>query len=95
MIRQYRPQRFRYTDTPRGTLPVGTIPIGTICRPHNCTSNVEVLAWIPRDYAAYERGRFTTKRIAGGHLALVRNLRNGAVFPLSDVWLLDAPEAVS
>jgi hypothetical protein len=93
MIRQYRPQRFRYLDTPRGRLEVGTIPTGTICRPHNCTSNVEVLAWIPRDYASYERGRFTTKRIAGGHLALVRNLRDGRVFPLSDTWLLDAEES--
>jgi len=92
MIRQYRAGRFHTIDTKRGRLPVGTIPIGTICRPHNCVSNVEVLAWIPRDYAAYERGRFTTKRIAGGHLALVRNLRNGRVFKISDVWLLDANE---
>lgn len=92
MIRQYGPtvSRFCYIDTPRGSTQVGVVPIGTICRPHNCTSNVEVLAWIPRDYSKYERGRFNTKRIRGGHLALVRNLRNGTIFELSDVWLLDA-----
>lgn len=93
MLRQYRAARFRYTETARGRLPVGTIPVGTICRPHNCTSNVEVLAWLPRDYARYERGRFSTKRIVGGHMALVRNLRNGRISEISDVWLIDAPEA--
>ncbi|KFI24907.1 hypothetical protein CDV52_15875 [Haematobacter missouriensis] len=36
---------------------------------------------------------FRTKRIAGGHLALVRRLRDNQVFPLSDCHLLDAPEA--
>lgn len=93
MIRQYRAGRFRYEDTPRGKMPVGTIPVGTICRPHNCRSNVEVLAWIPRDYASYERGRFVTKRVVGGHMALVRDLKSNRVFPLSDVWLLDTEEA--
>lgn len=92
MIRQYRPQRHRMIDTPRGAMPVGTIPVGTICRPHNCISNVEVLAWLPRDYATYERGQFSTKRITGGHLALVRNLRNGRTFELSDVWLREVAE---
>lgn len=89
MIRQYNPGRFRNMQTKRGTLHVGTINVGDIIRPHNCTSNVEVLGWVPRDYASYERGKFTTKRIAGGHLALVRNLRDGRVFELSDVWLID------
>jgi len=93
MLRQYRAQRHRYIETPRGWLPVGTIPVDTICRPHNCRSNVEVLAWLPRDYATYSRGRFSSKRIAGGHLALVRDLRSGRTFELSDVWLLDAEDA--
>ena len=90
MIRQYRPGRHTYTETPRGRLAVGTVPAGTICRPHGCKSNVEVLAWVPRDYSTYSRGRFATKRITGGHMALVRDLRNGRMFELSDVWLLDA-----
>lgn len=92
MLRQYRPGRFRYLDTPRGKLQVGTIDVGTIIRPHNCRNNVQVLGWIPRDYATYTRGQFSAKRIVGGHLALVRDMRNGRTFELSDVWLLDAEE---
>lgn len=97
MIRQYgyTAGTIRFEDTPRGRMPVGVIKVGAIIRPHNATSNVEVLAWIPRDYASYSRGRFETKRISGGHLALVRNLRNGKVFALSDAWLRDAPEVVA
>lgn len=91
MIHQYRPQRRRRLETPLGTKEIGTIPIGTILRPHNCTSNVEVLAWIPRDYATYRNGRFATKRITGGHLAMVRNLSNGKISQISDAWLIDAP----
>lgn len=98
MLRQYRAGRFRYVDTPRGRLPVGTIPVGAIIRPHNCLSNVQVVAWIPRDYSTYDRdpitGRrnFVTKRITGGHLALVRSLADGKTFHLSDAWLIDAEE---
>lgn len=92
MIRQYRPGRHRLIETAGGLLPVGTVPVGSIVRPHGAKNNVEVLAWLPRDYARYERGQFSTKRITGGHMALVRNLANGKVFDLSDVWLIDAPE---
>lgn len=92
MIRQYRAGRFQMAATPRGPMPVGTIPVGSIVRPHRARVRVQVLAWIPRDYASYQRGRFSTKRIAGGHLALVRRLDNGRTFTLSDAWLLDAQE---
>ena len=46
-----------------------------------------------RDYATYQRGVFSTKRISGGHMALVRRLSDNAVYPISDVFLIDAPEA--
>lgn len=91
MIRQYgQPQRVRAVNTPRGTMMCGTIPVGTICKPHRSRVRVIVEAWLPRDYASYERGRFTTKRITGGHLAIVRRLDNGQRFKLSDAWLIDA-----
>lgn len=94
MIRQYAPtvSRCRMTETPRGTMQTGVVPVGTICRPHHSRSWVIVEAWMPRDYAAYRNGRFTTVRIRGGHLAQVRRLDNGQRFTLSDVWLLDAEE---
>ena len=90
MIRQYNPQRHRLEMLGGIMRPIGTIPVGTILDVRG--TKVRVEAWIPRDYSTYERGRFTTKRIAGGHMALVRNLHNGRLFELSDVWLRDAPE---
>ncbi len=90
MIRQYNPQRHRRELLGGIMRPVGTIPVGAILDIRGTKIRVE--AWIPRDYSVYERGRFTTKRIAGGHMALVRNLRTGQQFELSDVWLRDAPE---
>lgn len=90
MIHQYRPQRYRIREVNGIARQVGTIPVGTVLLVRG--RKVRVEAWIPRDYASYERGRFTTKRIVGGHLALVRNLHNNAVFELSDAWLRDAIE---
>lgn len=92
MLRQYLPQRFRNVETPRGTMPIGTMPIGTIINVRGACK-IRVEAWLPRDYSTYERGTFTTKRIVGGHLALVQRLDNGKRFTLSDCWLLDAEEA--
>lgn len=95
MLRQYGPtvNRSRATETPRGVMQCGVIPIGSIITPHGCTCKVIVEAWIPRDYAKYHRGKFSTVRIRGGHLAMVRRLDNGKRFQLSDAWLLDAKES--
>ena len=79
MIRQYHAQRHRRIEIGGRVRAVGTIPVGTIalvqCR------KIRVEAWLPREYAAVERGRFVTKRIAGGHLAQVRDLATGRVGP--------------
>lgn len=95
MLRQYGPSgsRARMTDTPRGKMETGVIPIGTICNVRG-QRKVIVEAWLPRDYACFDNAtrKFTTKRIRGGHLAMVRRLDNGQRFPLSDVWLLDTEE---
>lgn len=90
MLRQYKAQRHRLELLGGIMRPVGTIPVGTILDVRG--RKVRVEAWIPRDYSVYERGCFKTKRIAGGHMALVRTLHNGRQFELSDVWLRDAPE---
>ncbi len=91
MIRQYGPTgtRFRNADTPRGAMQCGVVPVGTICQPRD-GAKIIVEAWIPRDYAKYSGGQFSTVRIRGGHIAMVRRLDNGKRFPLSDVWLLDS-----
>ncbi len=89
MLRQYNPQRFRYETIRGNTCKVGTDEVGAILNVRG--TKVRVEAWIPRDYAIYDRGQFQSRRVAGGHLALVRNLRTNRQFPLSDAWLLDAP----
>ena len=88
MIRQYNPGRQRRIAVAGRILAVGTVPVGTIAIVGGRKLRVE--AWLPRDYSAVERGRFVTKRIAGGHLAQVRDLATGRVGRLSDAWLLDA-----
>ncbi len=88
MIRQYRAQRHRRIELGGRVRDVGTIPVGAIVLIEG--RKVQVEAWLPRDYAAVERGRFVTKRIAGGHLAQVRDLRTGRIDHLSDAWLVDA-----
>lgn len=90
MIRQYKAQRHRLELLGGVMRSVGTIPVGAILDVRG--TKVRVEAWIPRDHSVYHRGHFTTKRIAGGHLALVRTLHNGRQFELSDVWLRDARE---
>jgi hypothetical protein len=88
MIRQYDGQRHRLVEIGGRIRRVGTVPVGTIVRIRGRKLQVE--AWIPRDYTAVERGRFVTRRIAGGHLARVRDLRTGRSANLSDAWLVDA-----
>ncbi len=88
MIRQYNSQRHRRVEISGRIRQVGTVPIGTIVLIQGRKLQVE--AWLPRDYSAWERGRFVTKRIAGGHLAQVRDLATGRNGHLSDAWLVDA-----
>ncbi|MDE3240890.1 MAG: hypothetical protein KGN33_18185 [Paracoccaceae bacterium] len=92
MIRQYNAPRFTIRQIGGKTRKVGTVPTGAILRLRT-GMKIRVEAWLPRDYATYQRGAFTTKRIAGGHVALVRRLSDNFVFPISDIFLLLAAEA--
>jgi hypothetical protein len=49
-----------------------------------------VEAWLPRDYSKWNATTrsFTTVRIAGGHLATVRSLRNRRRVALVADWIL-------
>jgi len=97
MIRQYYPQRCK--PTAFHGRPVGTIDVGTIAylqddyRRPVCRNPWIVLAWIPKDYAKCTAGRFHTVRLAGGHLARVRSLRDGRELTISDCHLLAADNA--
>ena len=70
---------------------IGTIPVGTILYIQDGVSPLKGLtrdvvqrepwiveAWLPREYAKWDRASRTlrTVRIRGGHLALVRSLRD-------------------
>ena len=88
MLRQYNSQRHRRVEIGGRVRLVGTVPVGTIVLVKGRKLQVE--AWLPRDYSAWERGRFVTKRIAGGHIAQVRELATGRVGHLSDAFLVDA-----
>ena len=88
MLRQYNAQRHRRIEIGGRIRQVGTVPVGAIALIHG--RKVQVMAWLPRDYTAVERGRFVIKRIAGGHLAQVRDLATGQIGHLSDAWLVDA-----
>ena len=88
MIRQYRPSRGRDVVLGGRIRSVGTVPVGTIVRVRGRKLLVD--AWLPRDYVVLERGQYVIKRIAGGHLAVVRDLATGRSATLSDAWLVDA-----
>lgn len=92
MIYQYRPTRGRDVSLGGRIRSVGRVPVGTVVRVRGRKLIVD--AWLPRDYTTVEhvngRSRFVAKRIAGGHLALVRDLATGRSAPLSDAWLVDA-----
>ena len=96
MLHQYNPQRFRWWRGKRiGTIPVGTIlylqdgvrPLTGLTQPIVTRNPWMVEAWLNRDYSRYSSGRWTTVKIAGGHLALVRSLRDGRHQLVAD-WLL-------
>ena len=87
MIRQYNSQRHRRVEIAGRVRAIGTVPVGTIALIRG--RKVQVEAWLPREYAV-ERGRFVTRKIAGGHIAQVRDLATGRIGHLSDAWLVDA-----
>ncbi len=73
-------------DRQIGTIPVGTIlyiqdgvnPLRGLTRDIVCREPWIVEAWLPRDYSKWDASSrtFKTVRIRGGHLAIVRSLRN-------------------
>jgi hypothetical protein len=85
-------------DKQIGTIAVGTIlyiqdginPLSGLRREVVCREPWIVEAWLPRDYARWdERSRtFKTVRIRGGHLAVVRSLRNRRRVQTVADWIL-------
>jgi hypothetical protein len=85
-------------DKPIGTIAVGTIiyiqdgvsPLRGLTRDVVCREPWIVEAWIPRDYSKWDdRSRaFHTVRIAGGHLAQVRSLRDRRRVQQVADWIL-------
>jgi hypothetical protein len=95
-------RRTVYVPDPRDRR-VGTIPVGTILyiqdgvRPLRgltghivCREPWIVEAWLPGDYAKWDpqTRRFTTVRIAGGHVAVVRSLRDRKRVRVVADWIL-------
>ncbi len=94
--------RIVFSSDPRDKQ-IGTIPVGTILyiqdgvRPlHGLTKQIVrrepwmVEAWLPRDYSKWDPStrKFKTVRVAGGHLAIVRSLRDrNRVQAVAD-WIL-------
>ena len=95
---QYHAQRFRYHNG----RPVGTVNVGEIIyiqkdiTPFCFTERGQlrepwsVEAWIPREntYRDPKTGQHILKRCAGGHLALVRSLRDQRKTQLVADWIL-------
>ena len=82
---------------------IGTIPVGTILYIQDGVSPFRGLArdvvrrepwiveaWLPRDYAKWDGASrsFRTVRIRGGHLAVVRSLRNRRRVKTIADWIL-------
>lgn len=94
MLRQYRPQRFRFATIRNRNLEIGTLPVGTIFTSTNqCgrTRKLIIEAWFPREIGAGRRdhlGRWANSYVAGGgHLALCRDLSNGQRLKMSDQFI--------
>jgi len=81
-----------------GTIPVGTIlyiqdgvrPFHGLTREIVCREPWIVEAWLPREYArkSPSTGRFEITCVAGGHLALVRSLRDRRRVKKVADWIL-------
>jgi hypothetical protein len=96
---QYHAQRFRCLPDGRK---VGTIHVGDILyiqdgvRPFvfpgevTCREPWRVEAWIPRDYVTLDplTRKYKTMRCSGGHLAMVRSLRNSRRTEQVADWIL-------
>lgn len=87
-------------DRQIGTIAIGTIvyiqdgmrPFAGFTQPVICREPWIVEAWLPRDYAKWggSQRMFRTVSIRGGHLAIVRSLRNrNRVQQVAD-WILHA-----
>ncbi len=96
MLHQFNAQRFTSWRGKRvGTIRVGTIiyvqdgvrPLTGISRPVITRNPWIVEAWLNRDYSLYSSGKWTTVKVTGGHLAVVRSLRDGRR-QLVDDWIL-------
>jgi len=96
MLHQCHAQRFRWWRGKRvGTVPIGTIiyiqdgvrPLTGLSQPVTTRNPWLVEAWLSRDYSLYRSGGWTTVKCAGGHLALVRSLRDGRHQLVAD-WVL-------
>jgi hypothetical protein len=98
---QYHPQRFRYLPDGRR---VGTVNVGDVIyiqdgvRPFHFPEHVsrrepwKVEAWVPREAFALDSvtKQPVMRRCAGGHLALVRSLRDSRRSRLVADWILHA-----
>jgi len=98
---QYHAQRFRYLPDGRR---VGTVNVGDIIyiqdgvRPFHFPEHTfrrepwQVEAWVPREVFTLDSAtkQPTMKRCAGGHLALVRSLRDSRRSRLVADWILHA-----
>jgi hypothetical protein len=96
MLHQFNAHRFRMWHGKRvGTVPVGAIiylqdgvrPFAGLTQPIVTRNPWMVEAWINRDYPVLLAGKWTTVKIAGGHLAMVRSLRDGRRQLVAD-WIL-------
>jgi hypothetical protein len=96
---QYYAQRFHYLPDGRR---VGTLRVGEIiyvqddARPFSFPKKIthrepwRLEAWIPRERAIWDPAtkRFTLRRCAGGHLALMRSLRDSRRTRSVADWIL-------
>jgi hypothetical protein len=101
IVKKVGRKTLRYAD-PRdrqiGTIAVGAIlyiqdgvnPLNGLTRPIVCREPWIVEAWLPRDYAKWDAATRTFRdvRIRGGHLAIVRSLRDRRRVQTVSDWIL-------
>ena len=96
MLHQFNAHRSGHWRGKRvGTIPVGAIiylqdgvrPLAGLSRPVITRNPWMVEAWLNRDYSLFSSGKWTTVKRAGGHLAMVRSLRDGRRQVVAD-WIL-------